>query len=346
MKWHDTQFSRQSKRIFSVVVFSLASVLVFACGEQAQAAMAFEISPQDVDRIVIVGLEAYVQLNGQANASKLRVSGLDDTTEPGNFALEKKDRVLFIKMQEYSDKKEWKEALSKSPKKKILDFSGASVPVEIQLREGQVNSQKWSKELKISLVKGRVTSSGGTASLSIQLQNGDANVQDQASKLVADVYKGNLVVKNLQGDLDGNVFSGTMTIERSKGVLAVNTTQATAKILQSSGTLQFENGKGSVVTQQFAGRVDGQTGEGAVSLGILPDTDVHVKATSGRVSVQTVTGSGAMLNLLSTEGEITVPSELKVNRTTTEKSVRGRLRGGEQKGSIVVRSQVGNIVVK
>jgi hypothetical protein len=196
------------------------------------------------------------------------------------------------------------------------------------------------------LVKGKVTSVGGSASLTIQLQNGEVSVQDQTSKLIADVYKGQLIVRNLQGDLDGSVFSGTMNIEKTKGFLLINTTQSVAKVLQSSGTLQFENIKGTVVTQQFAGRVDGQTSEGSVSLGILPDTDVHVKSTTGKVTVQTVAGSGALLNLLSTEGEIIVPSELKVNRNATEKSVRGRLRGGEQKGSIVVRSQEGSIIVK
>lgn len=325
--------------IFSALVVVFSSL-------PAYAILAFEVAPQDVDRIVVVGLEAQVQLIGQPSAAKLRVSGIDDTSEPGNFVLERKDRVLFIKMQEYSSKKEWQEILAKVPKKRTLEFTGASVPVEIQLREGSVNSQKWSKELKISLVKGKVLSSSGSASLSIQLQNGDVTVVDQSSKLAADVYKGHLTVRNLQGDLEGSVFSGTMNVEKSKGVLSVTTTQATAKVSQSSGTLQFENVKGNLVTQQFSGRVDGQTVDGSISLGILPDTDVHVKSDSGRVSVQTVPGSGASLNLLTTDGEITVPGELKVNRSATEKSVKGRLRGGEQKGSIIVRSQEGSILVK
>ncbi|MGZ3804002.1 MAG: DUF4097 family beta strand repeat-containing protein [Pseudobdellovibrionaceae bacterium] len=333
------------KRIFSGLAFSLFILNIFFLSP-AQAVLTFEVAPHDIERVVIIGLEAHVQLSGQAQAQKLHISGVDETNEPGQFAVERKERVLFIRMQEYSDKKGWKEALAKPSKKKVLELTGASVPVEIQLREGQVFSQKWSKELKVSLIKGRVSSLGGSASLSVQLQNGEVHVQDQTSKLMADLYKGKLTVHNLQGDLDASVFSGAMNIEKSKGVLSINTAQSLAKVLQSSGTLQFENGRGNVVAQQFLGRVDGQTGEGAVSLGILPDTDVHVKSTSGRVSVQTAAGSGAYLNLLSAEGEITVPNELKVNRSATEKSVRGRLRGGEQKGSIVIRSQEGNIVVK
>jgi hypothetical protein len=330
---------------FLVNLFGLFAIIMMI-GPQAKAVLAFEVSPQDVDRIVVVGLEAHVTLTGQANAQKLRVVGIDETAEPGQYSVDKKDRTVYIKMQEYSDKKEWKEALSKPTKKKMIEFVGSSVPVEIQVREGQVNSQKWTKEVKIALVKGKVISNGGTASLSIQIHNGDATVSDQSSKVIADIYKGQLVIKNLQGDLEGSVFSGGMNVEKSKGFLQINTSLATAKVLQSSGTLQFENTKGTVITQQFAGRVDGQTADGAVSIGILPDTDVHVKSVTGRVSVLTTPGSGAFLSLTTAEGEITAPNEVKVNRSATEKTVRGRLRGGEQKGSIVVRSQEGNIVVK
>jgi hypothetical protein len=137
-----------------------------------------------------------------------------------------------------------------------------------------------------------------------------------------------------------------MNIEKSKGYLNLNTTQSVARVLQSSGTLQFENVKGNVITQAFSGRVDGQTGEGAVNIGIEPDTDVHVKSVCGRVSVQSVAGSGAFVYLLSGEGEITAPNEIPTGKSATEKTARGRLRGGEQKGSIVVRSREGSIVVK
>jgi hypothetical protein len=50
--------------------------------------------------------------------------------------------------------------------------------------------------------------------------------------------------------------------------------------------------------------------------------------------------------LFTVDGEIFVPKELKVNRLSSEKSVRGRLRGEAQRGSIVVRSQEATILVK
>ena len=314
---------------------------------RAHAVLAFEITPQEVDRIVVIGLEAQVQLQGQVNAPKLRVSGIGDTSEAGQFVLERRDRTLLIKMQEYSDKREWKEALSRPVgKRKVIDFSGAPVPVEIQLRDGIVTAKSWNKELKIALLKGKVVSNGGSAALAVQVQNGSISITDQTSKVVADIFKGSFDIKNLRGDLDSSVFVGTLNVDKSKGFMQITTGRATAKILQSSGSLNFENIKGALITQQFAGRVDGTTVEGNVNIGILADTDVHIKSQSGRVIVQTVPGSGAMLNLIATEGEIVAPDEVTVHRTATEKSVRGRLRGSEQKGSIVVRSQEGNINIK
>lgn len=322
-------------------------ILTLALGlaHAAHATMSFEVPSQDVDRIIVVGLEAQVQLVGQANASKLKVTGLDDTADPGQWGFEKHDRVLFVRMQEYLDKKDAKDALGKS-RRKVLEFIGGPVSMDIQLREGQVNIQHWSKDLKIDIVKGKITSVGSSGPLSLQVQSGDIAIQDQSAKVTADIYKGLLTVKDLQGDLEGSLFSGSTSIEKSKGFLSLNTTQGQAKVVQSSGTLQFENGKAVVIAQNFAGRIDGQTQEGNVNLGVLADSDVHVKSTNGRVTVQTPPGSGAAVNLLTNEGEIVVPSELKVTRGATEKTARGRLRGTEQKASVFVRSQEGTIVVK
>lgn len=321
-----------------------SSVLVYSAA--AQAVLGFEIAPQEIDRIVVVGLEAQVQLLGQPGAPKLKVTGIDESSEPGNFALERRDRVLFIKMQEYGDKAEWKTALSRPRTKKILDFTGASIPVEVQLRDGQVLAQKWSRELRVSLTRGKFSSVAGTGTLIVQLQKGDALIQDQNSKVSADIYRGQLNVKNLQGDLDGSLFAGTMNISESKGFLSLNTAQSVAKITQSSGTLQFENVKGNVITQQFSGRVEGHTGEGAVNIGVVPESDVHINSISGRVTVQTGAGSGASVNAVTSDGEITAPNELATTKSATEKTARGRLKGAESKGTIVVRSREGSIVIK
>ena len=71
-----------------------------------------------------------------------------------------------------------------------------------------------------------------------------------------------------------------------------------------------------------------------------------MKAKAGKVNITPPAASGASVNLFTVDGEIFVPKELKVNRLSSEKSVRGRLRGEAQRGSIVVRSQEATILVK
>jgi hypothetical protein len=333
-----------TKSFASVWAMAVTSLLCFS--SPALAVLGFEVAPQEVEKIVVVGLEAQVQMNGVAGAAKLKVSGIDETSEPGHFTLEKHDRVLYIRMQEFGDKREWKAALAQPKAKRILEFSGASVPVEIQLREGQVLAQNWSRELRVAVIKGKFSSHAGTGPLAVQLQRGDVVIQQQTSKVSVDVYRGQVTVKDFEGDLEASVFSGGLLVENAKGVLNTNTTQASAKIVEGSGTLQFETLKGVVIAQKFSGRVDGQTTEANVNIGILPETDVHIKSGSGRVTIQTVAGSGAAVNLLTAEGEIVVPNEVPTAKTATEKTARGRLRGTEAKGNLVVRSREGTIVIK
>jgi hypothetical protein len=64
------------------------------------------------------------------------------------------------------------------------------------------------------------------------------------------------------------------------------------------------------------------------------------------VTVQAPPNSGASLNLTTQEGEITVPSYLKVNRDGSQKSLRAHLKGDGQKGSIFVRAVEGSIIIR
>ena len=98
--------------------------------------------------------------------------------------------------------------------------------------------------------------------------------------------------------------------------------------------------------QAFQGRLEGQNQEGTVTIQMAMDSEVDVKAKAGKVNITPPAASGASVNLFTVDGEIFVPKELKVNRLSSEKSVRGRLRGEAQRGSIVVRSQEATILVK
>lgn len=312
---------------------------------QASWASSFEIPVVDGDRLVLVGLEAQVQVVGQAG-STLKVSGIEESSAEGDFVVSKKNNIIEVKMNEYAGKRSWLNILSRSPQMKKIEISGASIPAEISLRHGSVVAQKWNTDFKVSVTQGRVSSLSGAGFLQVYVQKGDVNIQDHSGKIEVDSYNSTLALKNIQGDIDADLFSGQAQIEKIRGFLSLTTQQANSKVNQGSGTIQFENGKGSLNVQVFQGRVEGKNQEGSVNIMMPLESETDIKTRSGKVSVQLPQGSGALLNLATTEGEIVAPVELKVNKSGSEKSLRGRLRGDAQKGSVFVRSQDGIISVK
>lgn len=321
----------------------LPLVLLFS---SASWAAQFEVPLQDGDRIVIRGLSAQVQLVGQGG-NNLRINGPEEGSQAGRFIVQKRDHVIEIQMNEFGSKKDWREALARAGSyNKKIEISGASVPVEIHLRDGSVSLQKWTKEANVHLVQGKVISVNGSGSLQAHVQKGEISVSDHSGKVATDSYNAGVNLRNLNGDVESQSFAGNLVLDKVKGFTSLNSQQANVKISQSSGTLQFENGKGPVAIQSFQGRIEGQTGEGSVSLSFLPESELNLKAKSGRIQIQSPANSGASVNLTTVEGDISVPKDLRVNRLGSEKNVRGRLRGEAQKGSIFVRSQEGSISLR
>jgi hypothetical protein len=200
--------------------------------------------------------------------------------------------------------------------------------------------------LKVSLSRGRFSSTGGSGGLFVFIQKGDVNIQDHMGKVHVDSYAGSSSLKNIQGDVEASLFAGPLNVEKAQGFCSVNSRSGPVKIIQSGGALAFENGKGTLSIQGFLGRIDGQNQEGAVNIQLALDTELDVKSKAGRIQIQTSPGSGSSVNLSNLDGDIFVPNELRVNKQSSEKNVKGRLRGEAQRGTITVRSQEGVILVK
>lgn len=309
-------------------------------------AISTEVPVMPGDRIAIKGLDAQVSLSATGGNS-LKITGIEEGGSAGIYTLVRKDNVFEIHMNEYSSLKSWLEVIPKaSSNSKKIEISGPSVPVEINLRGGVVVAQKWQKELKITMTEGRVNLSNGAGEVQAHLLKGDINISDHNGKVIADSYSGGVHLKNIQGDVDASLFAGQLVLDKVKGFSNITTSQSQGRVLQSSGTLQFENGKGNLTFQNFQGRLEGQTVEGGVTISAVADSEVDIKSKSGKVSIQIPPNLGASLNLLTMEGDIIVPSDLKVTKVGTEKSVRGRMRGDAQKIAVSVRSQDGLISVK
>jgi len=330
----------------SAIVLSLASLATVFLTSTAFA-VGFEVPLKEGDTLLLKGFEAQVQITAQPGANGLKIFGPEQNQKEGAYVIEKKGHQIEIHINEYENKKEWTTLIPKaSTQMRKIEISGPPIPVEVHLFGGSVTSTRWSKEMKVSLTTGRFLSTGGSGSLQVYLQKGDITVTDHNGKVVADSYAGNMTLKNIQGDVEASLFSGLLQIEKAHGFLTLSTQQATGKLSQSSGSVQFENGKGNLNIQTFQGRIEGQSNDGNVTVAMGADSEVDIKAKAGRINVHAPPNSGASVNLQTVDGDIFVPTELRVNVLSSEKNVRGRLHGEAQGGSIVVRNQEGSIVVK
>lgn len=253
--------------------------------------------------------------------------------------------LLVFDLKETSSKEDFAAFLKKKGPPLKIEIQGPSMPIELSLHEGQIVLNKTSHEVSVQMIQGSISIAQAKGPLLLRLHKGQISAREVTGKTGIELYSGQAVLKEL-GDSTISIFSGNLSIQDLQGTLALNTQSVVSKVAGMSGTLTLDSQKGSLNLTQFQGRLEGQTVEGLVSAQILPETDVQLKSKSGRFNFQVPPGSGAYLNLWTAEGEIIIPKDLSVARSTTEKSVRGRLRGESQKITISAKTSEGVVVVK
>lgn len=324
--------------LFTKVV--AVGAITFALSSAALSAVS-EFPVRGNEKILISVPEAVLNVQTNPSLKTLRVNLVDGAQDDYQVTLN--EGVIDVRSKEALSKENFGQF---SPKKRIIEIQGPALPLEVHLFDGQVSVQKWNKETLLHVQKGRIVLRDSSGTAKIYSQSGEIQVLSHQGRVEVDTYKGNVIVRELTGDMDLENFSGETTVDKGKGFISINQGQGSAKVLASSGTLQFELVKGILNSQNFSGRVEGQTLEGPVNIQLANDGEVNVKSQSGRVTIQSLASSGAALNLTTVDGDILGPNYLKVSRDGSQKSLRGRLKGDNQKGSIVVRTQDGAIVLK
>ncbi len=300
-----------------------------------------EFPVKGTEKISINVKDAVLNFQANPNQKLLKVTMNDLAQE--DMVIQVVDNGWQISNKDAANKDEFGKI---NRKNRVIDIQGPSLSLEVHVFEGQITLNRWSKEALLHLQKGKILTKDTTTSLSIHTQSGEVAVTDHQGRLELDTYKANVAIKGLIGDVDMQNFSGDLLVDHGKGSMNLNIGQGSAKVLASSGALQFDLGKGVLTTNQFLGRIEGQTTEGPVNINLGAEGEVSVKSQSGKVTIGNAATSGAWINLNTAEGEIFVPSPLKVSRDGSQKFIKGRLKGEAQKGSIFVRSQDGAIIVK
>lgn len=324
-----------------LLTFLVGSVLFVASSAHASG-YDFPVKNMKGNEKILVSVpDAQIVVIGSPGATSVKVNLLDAAQD--EIQVQTRDGQIEV-MAKDTSKEKW--GAQASGKKRVIEISGATMPIEIHLFDGNVTLTKWDKDALVQIQKGKLISKSGTGHLTAHVQKGEAVIQDHNGKVSLDSYSAKVSVQELNGDLDLENFTGESVIEKAKGYMSLSLGSGLTKVLASGGSLQFENNKGVFTSQAFSGRIEGKTQEGPVTVQMSTEGEANIKSQAGKVTIKAVGGQGTLLSLLSTEGDIFLPAYLKVSRDNSGKSFRGRLRGDAQKGSVVVRSQTGNIVVQ
>jgi uncharacterized protein YacL (UPF0231 family) len=195
-------------------------------------------------------------------------------------------------------------------KKAQLQITGSSIPVYITAEDVVVRLNNYRASTKMSFNQGSLYVQQAAGAISVFGKKCELSVIDSTSNLTADCYQLNSNIKNHNGNLKQFSRGGQVSVEQSKGKSYLQTYQTQAKMSWLS-------------TNQV---------------------DVTVENFVGKTQVQLPKDSGAQLNL-HTQGELAIPSELKISNLENEKRVKGKL-SGDSAMSLNVRALEGSILVK
>ncbi|MFZ4403319.1 MAG: DUF4097 family beta strand repeat-containing protein [Pseudobdellovibrionaceae bacterium] len=311
-----------------------------AQAQQSAAALGYQWSPSEVDSILLrsdrINLVVSTSPTDFIRATRLSA----------DWKIEKKDRQLIFTYR----------AGTVAGASTSLDLAlpvGKQILVQVVAGEGQILAQKGARDLKVTLQGGRVQSIGSSGTLHLYVHKGDISVQDHSGAVLVDAFQLNSSsFKNILGEGQIEVFQGTVGIEKWQGRLGLQTHKAVVQVTQSQGALQLDSNSGSFNVQTHKGRIDGSSKDGVHSINIVKGgVDVNLRTQSGKITVQSP--PVAYLNVSSREGDIYLPSPLKVLRTSTEKFYRGNKGSGAGSKSgdegfsrITLRSSEGIISIK
>lgn len=326
------------------IILLLVSVSLWSSVSKAKVILDSTMNSEAVQKMMITGVDANVVFIQSATPGfSIEQNGGTEGLWTANI----NEGVLTLEQKVFSTKKDLKESLNLAPAKVTLIVNSVGVPAELHLRSGSVTTQQWNSDLRLQMTQGKIVLNKVTGAVKINLQKGDLTASDLQGKTSVDLFQGSVTGKNWTGDGVLNLFNSQSQLDKLQGQYFVQSQMGSLKLNNSTGNWQIDNGKTTYVVQNHKGRFEGSTQDGSLQVQVLADSEINLKSMSGKIQLQLPAASGAWVNLLTQDGEINVPAELRVQKSTAEKTVKGRLKGtGEAKAHVTVRSQEGHIFLK
>lgn len=343
----------------------MAQKMIFALCLLASHAFAqvesksFNIPVDANQKLVITGFKGTVELVPSGDSQNLRIkierlspipTALGDEVQGWVTAwipkVEKSEKAIHIKFHEPQLREFWerKDAFDLIPSYKI-QVSGFSVPTEVYWSKGEVSARGWKNSVAVTLNTGDVEFSKMEGEVKAFVQSGNVKIADQKGNVFVNTYDGKVAVKEIDGGAEIENFSGTTSVDKVQGNVRLSSYNGRSKINDIKGGLNFDMKVGVLEVDDLDGSLRGENGDGTVRAKVVGTPDVRVRSVAGSVSLKVPRKYSAHVNVGSSEGELRIPSHIRVQRGDNMKWAVGRLQGGEREGQIFARSQSGNIVL-
>ena len=329
--------------MLNLVIFWLS----FA-GAQANKPLVIDLVPQDTLALVIP--DGQIRLisspGSQASLKVTKTGGAGgDNDEDWNMVSDRRGNRVELKVR-IPDSRAALTHLLKNERvpRFIIEGHVPAVHLEVAVRKGNIRVENHIGAVKLQLLVGDITILGGEGPLAVTHQEGILSVRGHRGSVRCESYQGKVFAEAIKGNLEIENFMGETSVKASEGSLNLTSSRGTSRISGQKGRMDFWQGRGTLSIDDLQGSLKGQTQQGSVVASLGGEADVRLTSQEGPISLK-LKDSKALLQLSTQDGNIFVPSPLRVTDMGSQKYVRGRLSGNVG-GSVVVKSDSGVIRVQ
>jgi hypothetical protein len=353
-------------QMFRSLIFYVTLCLVFGV-ELSMAAVPLapiRLKIEADDRYVVKGYRGRVEFESKegvsdvivtvhevdrGNTKSSRRSGSISSSEDWQVSVRREGHLIVASVEGPTSKQVWNELLmagrlSSDVPEYVVSVVGPSRPLDVSWHEGPIKVDRLDAELHVTSVKSAVEISQGRGDTTLSLQEGDLQVKNRKGPLSIESYAAKVTVSGVEGPLHLENFAGETNLHGADGPMDFMAYKGPSKLSSLKGRLDYKNGIGPLHIEKFEGELRGNSSQGAVTAEILGEADVRLQSADGSVTLHLPSG-GAWVNLVTTEGNMAVPSYLKATRLPTQTVRSGRLKGSLG-GSVSVRTTTGEIRIR
>jgi DUF4097 and DUF4098 domain-containing protein YvlB len=200
-------------------------------------------------------------------------------------------------------------------------YRNVSISYEIVVPgETRLHARTGSGEQSVEGIRG--PADVGTGSGSITLSN-------IGSDVTARTGSGRIELDSVRGRVDAHTGSGSIRAARIAGAFKGDTGSGGITMDQAApGDVEVTTGSGNLEVSGVRGSLRARTGSGHITAGGEPSGEWNMHASSGGITVHLKPDAAFDLEAHTSSGHITLNHPLTVMGTISQKSMRGKVRGG------------------